>query len=340
MPILRLNAGPAGLVLHGSPASPRSAIGRAAAGKGPIIILVHGFKYDPDITEHSPHNSIFASPRYRARQMHSHWLPAMGFGTGRTTEGLAIAFGWRARGDLTCAMDAARQAGQHLAKVITDLRALAPGRPIHAVSHSMGSEVVFEALHELAAGSIDRIVTLTGASYASRAAEAVRSPAGRTIELFNVTSRENDVFDALFERLTVSRNGNDRAIGVGLDLPNVVNIQLDCAQSLVALRRFGGHISAAQTRVCHWSGYTRPGALRFFARALRRPGDVPLQALRQVLPATMAPRWSRLFTRPNIPLPLPNLIKTATCRSEFTGESDDRSVLLADTERMENIHRA
>ncbi|MEL6452502.1 MAG: alpha/beta hydrolase [Pseudomonadota bacterium] len=312
MPILRLNAGPAGLVLHGSPAPALPAIRTAARGSGPVMILVHGFKYDPDCTPCSPHTTIFRPATETTKQDHVQWLRHLGFGTGDADEGLAVAFGWRARGNLWRAERAARAAGQHLAQVIAEIRALAPHRPVHAITHSMGSEVIFEALHSLPAGAVQRIVTLTGASYASRAVAAMETEAGRTAELLNITSRENDLFDFLFERLIAPPVKGDWAMGIGLDLPNAVNIQLDCPRTLAVLTRFGGHIAPPQRRICHWSSYTRAGVLRFYARALRQPDKVPLHPMQQVLPAAVAPRWSRMFARPRLTLGLPPVQKPAS----------------------------
>lgn len=298
MPILRLNAGPSGLWIHGSPAPALPALRRAARGVGPVILMIHGFKYDPDCSACSPHATIFGYNAHPERPTHSAWLRHLGFGTGARHEGLAIAFGWRARGNLWRAERSARVAGQHLAEVISEIRAQAPARPIHAVTHSMGSEVIFEAVQRLQPGDVSRIVTLTGATYASRAVAAMQSPAGRGAELFNITSRENDVFDFMYERLIAPQVRGDRAMGIGVDLPNAVNIQLDCGRTLRALPRFGGHIAPSDRRVCHWSSYTRPGALRFYARVLRCVEEVPLAGLRAALPPGMAPRWSRMFARP------------------------------------------
>lgn len=310
MPILRLNAGPDGLSLHGSPASALSSVRTAATGTGPVVIMIHGFKYDPGGIHRSPHATIFALNPDPAAQIQ--WMRHMGFGMGAPDEGLAIAFGWRARGTIWRAERAARAAGQHLARVIALIRARAPQRPVHVVTHSMGSEVIFEALHALPAGSVDRIVTLTGASYASRAVGAMQTNAGRSAELINVTSRENDLFDFLYERLMVPTVRGDWAMGRGLDLPNAVTVQLDCAHTLGLLPRFGGHIAAPRRRICHWSGYTRPGALRFYAHALRHPQAVPLSGLQNALPAQTAPRWSRMFARPQVVLPMLSAQKNAS----------------------------
>ncbi|MEM6760422.1 MAG: alpha/beta hydrolase [Pseudomonadota bacterium] len=306
MPILRLDAAPDAVTVHGATAPVARVLRSAARGTGPVIVLVHGFKYDPICVECDPHQKIFSLNAATG------WLRPLGFGAGEPDEGLAIAFGWRARGNIWRAHYAAGQAGRHLARVITDLRRLAPTRPVHAITHSLGSEVVFEALHHLGAGDLRRIVALAGASYASRAVAAMQTAAGRAADLINVTSRENDLFDAMFERLLAPAVPGDRALGDGIALPNVVNMQLDCRDTLATLPRFGGVIAPPGRRICHWSSYTRAGALAFYAHALRHPAAMPLDALRAALPAQTAPRWSRMLARRAAAAPLPMAEKTAS----------------------------
>ncbi|MEQ3708665.1 MAG: DUF726 domain-containing protein [Tateyamaria sp.] len=312
MPILRLNAGPGGLTVHGSPAAALPAVRNAARGTGPIMVLIHGFKYDPEDTAFSPHTSIFGTETRHQKDGNVQWLRHLGFCSGNANEGLAIAFAWRARGNLWRAESSARVAGRHLAEVIGLMRRAAPNRPIHVISHSMGSEVIFEALQTLPDNAVQRIIALSGATYAIRAVDAMQSPAGRAAELFNITSRENDIFDFIYERLIAPPVAGDRAMSVGLALPNAVNLQLDCARTLAALTRFGGHVAPPARRMCHWSGYTRPGAMRFYAHLLRNPQAVPLLALQQVLPDAVAPRWSRMFAPPKMTRPLPMARKRAS----------------------------
>lgn len=303
MPILRLNAGADGIALHGSPASASRAIASAAQGTGPVIVMIHGFKYDPDCKRHSPHELIFTGATKPVLNDKVQWLHHLGFGNRDTNEGLAIVFAWRARGSLWRAQRAAVSAGRQLAQVVRNIKDRAPHRPVHVISHSMGSEVVFEALGHLPAGSIERIVALTGASYASRATAAMReTSAGRAASLVNVTSRENDPFDFLFERLIAPPGPGDVAMGQGINLPNAVTLQLDCPRTLATLSQFGGQIAPVARRVCHWSIYTRPGALQFYGRLLRQAEDIPLGALQLALPEAPAPRWSRMLS---VPKPLP-----------------------------------
>lgn len=300
MPILRLNAGADGIALHGSPASAAQVTASATKGTGPVIVMIHGFKYDPDCRRHSPHRLIFSGASHPIMNNKVQWLHHLGFGNRDNDAGLAIVFAWRARGSLWRAQRAAVSAGRQLAQVVRSIKERAPHRPVHVISHSMGSEVIFEALDHLPACSVDRIVALTGASYASRAVRAMtETPAGRTASLINVTSRENDPFDFLFERLIASPEPGDGAMGQGIDLPNAVTLQLDCPRTLATLSQFGGQIAPAVRRMCHWSIYTRPGALQFYGRLLRQADDIPLGALRQALPEAPAPRWSRMLGAPN-----------------------------------------
>ena len=312
MSILRLNATSDGLELHGSAGAPGWAIRRAARGTGPMIVLVHGYKYDPARPANNPHSTIFAAANHAMRADYTHWPRHLGFGLGNDAEGLAVAVGWRARGTLWQAQRRAVSAGRHLARAIRLLHKAAPHRPVHVITHSMGSEVAFEALQSLPEGVVGRLITLTGASYRSRAETAMRSPAGRTAELINVVTRENDIFDLMYERLVAPPRRHDTVIGAGLDLPNAVTLQLDCPATLLRLEAFGAHIAKPARRICHWSGYARPGALRFYKRLLRQPGRLSLSDLQNALPRQQSPRWSRLVSFPRGTRPLPSFEKATS----------------------------
>ncbi|MEP4249329.1 alpha/beta hydrolase [Tateyamaria sp.] len=305
MPILRVNAGHEGLAINGSPACARSVISGAAIGTGPVIILIHGFKYDPENAARSPHTGIFGTPKHPVRARKAQWLRPLGFGTGNADEGLAIAFAWRARANLWQAECAAHVAGRRLAEVIALIHRRSPARPIHVISHSMGSEVVFEALKCLPAGAIARIIALSAASYSSRVVTAMQTSAGQKAQLFNITSRENDVFDFIYEWLVAPPKTGDRAMGLGVDLPNAVNIQIDCARTLAVLAHFGGHIAPPSGGMCHWSSYTRPGVLPFYGRILRCPETVSLTGMQKMLPKHVARRWSRIVLQPRMAKGLP-----------------------------------
>ena len=298
MPVIRINAINGRAALHGSSRAVDSALQQSRTTKGPVIVMTHGYKYRPEDPNGCPHRQILslrpsAQPNYSPS-----WPQQLGFGSGFSDEGLAIAFGWDARGPLWAARRRAVSAGRVLAEVITRLHHMAPGRPIHFIGHSMGVELALEALHHIPPGALGRIISMTGAAYRSRTVQALRTPAGQRAELINVTSRENDLFDFLFERLIQPPRAGDRSIGAGLEAPNAVTLQIDCAATLDHLSGLVFPVAAPQRRVCHWSSYTRPGVLRVYNALLRDPNGLSLGALRQGLPSRSQRRWSRLLAGP------------------------------------------
>ncbi|MEM8729214.1 MAG: alpha/beta hydrolase [Pseudomonadota bacterium] len=279
----------------------------ASAGPGPIIVMIHGYKYLPGHPDHCPHHKILSMhPNVSCVKMQS-WPRRLGFGAGHTDEGLGLAFGWNARGALWTARRSAVAAGAALAEAIAQLHRHNPRRPLHILSHSMGTEVALEALRQLPPGSVQRILSMTGACYASRAQSALASPAGQQADFINVVSRENDAFDFLYERILAPPTRGDRSIGQGLTADNAVTIQIDCPRTLAHLDRLGHPIAGPERRICHWSSYTRHGILRFYNDLMRQPERLPLRVLRQGMPQDPDPRWSRLLVRPRVPAPLPYL---------------------------------
>ena len=124
------------------------------------------------------------------------------------------------------------------------------------------------------------------------------SAAGRLVQVINVTTRENDLFDFLFEWL--GKAGLDTSIGQGLRRrrPNWLDLQIDQAATLATLARLGHVLPAPRARICHWSAYTRAGTFTLY-RALLTDG-LSLSALRAALPDRPDRRWSRLW--PNLRL--------------------------------------
>lgn len=305
MAVIRINAVGDRPVLHASPAALEGALQRAGAETGPVIVMVHGYKYRPGTGARCPHRHLLSLDPDHLPWRAPSWPRQLGYGLGHANEGLAIPFGWNAGGTLRQAQASAVAAGRALAQVCAQLHAQTPNRPLHVIGHSLGIELALEALHHLPAGAISRIVSLYGASFQSRARAALATPAGQAAEFFNVTSRENDPFDFLFERLTRLQTGGDRVIGQGLDAPNAVTLQLDCPGTLAHLQSMGYAIAQPQRRICHWSSYMRPGTLRFYRHLLRYPERTPLAQLRQGVPERPTRRWSRLLALRLPPAPLP-----------------------------------
>jgi pimeloyl-ACP methyl ester carboxylesterase len=272
-------------------------------GSGPVIVMVHGFKYAPGHATECPHRHIFSLTPERECFKVVSWPRGLGFDGTRPGEGLAIGFGWHARGSLWQAYREAARAGAALATTIKTLRARAPHRPVHAIAHSFGARVVLSALAHLQTGALDRVVLLAGAEFGRHAAEALASPAGRAAEVINVTTRENDLYDFLLECLISAPARGDRSLGLSLPTgANVLTLQLDDPGTLDVLARAGFEVAPPATRICHWSPYTRPGALPFYGALLRAPDRFSLAQLRAALPERAAPRWSRIMAE--IPLPM------------------------------------
>jgi hypothetical protein len=169
--------------------------------------------------------------------------------------------------------------------------------------------MALNALRHLPRGSLDRMVLLTGASFCGNVLDLLETPAGRSVDILNVTSRENDIFDAAFERLVGSDRPGDCAIGQGIQSERVVNLQLDCPETLAALHRFGFAVGASERRICHWSSYRREGVMAFYRSFLQGQTELSLTRLKQALPDQIHPRWSRIFAMPQVSLPAP----LATC---------------------------
>lgn len=309
MPILQVNASASGMLLaQGLEAQ----AAQLAAGAGPIVILLHGFKFAPGQGDDCPHRHILAlDPQVRHRKAQS-W--PRGLGIGPQDAPRVIAFGWQGLGRVRQAWDHAAMAGHALAQLVTRLQQIAPHRPVQAMAHSMGARVVLSALPLLDQARLSRAVLLNAASYQSDARHALTSAGGAATEVFNITTRENDLFDLLLECCVLPRRG-DRCLGAGLpDQPNLVTLQLDDPRCLSVLARLGYPVPPADRRICHWSTYLRPGTLALYRALLLEPHSLPLDHLRRLLPADQHPRWSRLLAPPAAlralarrarPLPLP-----------------------------------
>jgi len=306
MPLLRLNADGSRPRLHGVDRPLEPILRRALEGSGPVIVMLHGYKFAPGHDRACPHRHILSLRPTRDCWKAVSWPAQLGFGGGAPGEGLAIAFGWSARGTIWQAYRAAQDAALALAELLCLIHRLAPHRAVHALAHSLGARVVLGALPHLPAGALRRIVLLAGAEYGHQAARALDSAAARSAELINITSRENDLFDFLFERLIAPSAAGDRSLGHGLpERPNALTVQMDCRDTLEALARSGFQVAPPMARICHWSSYLRPGVFDFYRALFRESADLPLDRLRLHLPAQSQPRWSRVRAWPALPRAVP-----------------------------------
>lgn len=302
MPLIKINTRAAKIALDGA------CLLRAQAALEPgepIVILIHGYKFSPfqRRAKNSPHDHILSlTPSEKGRRAIS-WPRHLGFGRGGENEGLCIAFGWHAQGALWQARREAAQAGRALARLVDRLGAR---NPVHIVAHSLGARVALAALPALNSGRIARIILMAPAAFQSEAHTALGAPAARRVEILNVASRENDLFDAAFEALIKTPDRKDRALGSGLGYKDQrwLDIQIDNPQTLDRLATMGFRIAPPGKRICHWSSYLRPGLFAFYAAFLRRPERLPLATLALHLPRYHAARWSRLMALPRLRLSL------------------------------------
>ncbi|MDU8926050.1 alpha/beta hydrolase [Alisedimentitalea sp. MJ-SS2] len=284
MAIIRINQRAEGLALHQSPAPVMPALRRIArTGAVPVIVMVHGFQFRPEDPRNCPHTHIFADHDAACWKGLS-WPRALGLS--RDEPELGLAYGWDARGMIWKAYANAALAGAHLARALRLIRAAAPHRKIHAITHSLGARVVFQALKHLNPGDLGRIIALNPAEFHGAARTALRSPAGRTTEVIVVTGRENAGYNLMLEKLVSPRRDGDRALGMAVPRgAGRMVLRLDRADVLRHLEGLGFPIAPQQRRVCHWSPYLRDGALEFYGALMRQSGTLPLSALHPAAPS-------------------------------------------------------
>lgn len=276
----------------------------------PVVVMVHGRGYRPGDTVHCPHRLLYAdrtggdghAPSWSRR------LGLTGPGGGRLP-GLAVGFGWDGAGSVWRAARVAEgTAAAGLVRLVTLLRRDRPQAPVDLIGHSLGARVILAALARLHPGAVGRVILMAGAEFVDRAEASLASPAGRLAEVINVTSRENDLFDWLFETalgraehgIGIGGDHGNRALGRGLGhLPNAVDVQIDSAAVRAGLAGLGFRLAAPRARICHWSVYLRPGVFPLYRALIHRRSALPLARLRAALEAPPDPRWARL----SLPLP-------------------------------------
>jgi hypothetical protein len=255
--------------------------------EAPVVVMIHGWRYAPGLAQDCPHGSILSLDPPAGDRRAVSWPRHLGLDGWR---GLGIALGWNAKCDPWRAHQRAAKTGAALAAV-ADLVHRFSGRRLQVIAHSMGARVALAALPLVQPGQIGRIVLLAAAETRSRAAAALATSAGHGVEVVNVTTRENDVFDACFE--WGIHLGLRTSIGQGLGAPHPHwrDLWIDQPGTLVRLAALGHPLSPPDRRVCHWSPYLRPGAIALY-RALI-DGTLPVRDLPETLPAR---RWSRLLS--------------------------------------------
>ena len=255
----------------------------------PVPILVHGFRYAPDVCRRNPHHLILS----HAERLADGDLPwPRHLGISEAGPDLAIAFGWNANGSFWRARAEAARAGLALAALIARIRARSPGRKVTVLAHSLGARVVLSALPALSPGDIGRAILLFPAVLRTEVAAAMATGAGRTAEIVNVTSRENRLFDLCATLL--ASGGLRRPVGAGLSghYAGWCDLRIDCAATLDHLRGLGFHIGGRDRRICHWSSYMRPGVFALYRALIAEAAPLPLDRLAPQSPPTAPDAWS------------------------------------------------
>ncbi|SPJ24828.1 alpha/beta hydrolase [Palleronia abyssalis] len=286
MPILAVNVTPEGALQGDDRLGETLALLPQGA---PVVIMVHGYKYSPWSDAHSPHDGLFAANRSTNLRRVTSWPEGLGAEDAKNGA-LCIGFGWHARGTVWQAWRQSAAVARPLAGLIS--RIVSRGRRVHLLAHSMGARVCLHALALAPAKSVDRVILMTGAALREEARLALAAPAAQTAEIVNVTSRENDLFDAMVEALMGFR---DLSIGSGLGTEDRrwLDLQIDAADTRSGLAALGFPIAPSEALICHWSAFRRPGMMPLYRALLSDRRRLSFGLLRAHLPQPEA-RWTRL----------------------------------------------
>ncbi|NNU80232.1 alpha/beta hydrolase [Halovulum dunhuangense] len=246
--------------------------------RAPIVILVHGYRYCPSRRETDPHACLFSTDPASQTPRVLRWPGALGFSRRGLEDGLCIGFGWPAgaqpvtgalpRG-FARAYDTAAEAGAALAAIITAIEALAPGRSVDLMAHSLGARVALNAIAALDRPGIGQVILLDGAEYRQRALTLMTGAAAGAAQIFNVSTPENALFDLLLTGFGPLPGARPLSAGLSADLPFAFDLRLGEPVLRPALARRGIAIGPATRPVCHWSVYSRPGAMALYRAILR-----------------------------------------------------------------------
>jgi pimeloyl-ACP methyl ester carboxylesterase len=280
---IRADATPRGLLIDGDRL--RRKLDRLPPG-APVVVMIHGWRYAPGFARDCPHGSILSMDPPPDDRRAVSWPRHLGLDG---THGLGIALGWNAKCDPWRAHLRAGWTGDRLAQIAGMVHDHAE-RPIHVIAHSMGARVALSALHQTAPGQIGRIILLAAAETRGRTLSALATPAGRSVEVINVTTRENDLFDACFEWGIHLGLRTSIGQGLGREHPRWTDLWIDQPRTLAGLAALGHPLADPPRRICHWSPYLRPGTIGLYRAILN--GRLQTRDLPGPQPGR---RWSRLL---------------------------------------------
>lgn len=247
----------------------------------PVVLMTHGFKFSPSRPDDSPHDHILGpGDNIRGRKAVS-WARRLGLvAPGREDRGLAIGFGWESRGSIWQAYRSAERSGAQLALLARMIRDLHDG-PLTLMGHSLGARVALSSLHHLSDRTVDRMVFLAAAEFRAAAQAARRTTGGEKVEIVNVRTGENAVYDLLLEAVMGRWPGSALGNG-GLQDPRWCDLRLDDEKTLQMLAGLGYAINGRRPRVCHWSLYLRAGVFDLYGDLLAGRHVLPMAELRRM----------------------------------------------------------
>ncbi|MCU4653826.1 lysophospholipase [Roseibacterium sp. SDUM158016] len=233
----------------------------------PVTVLIHGYRFSPHDPASDPHRHILSLAPRRDCWKAISWPRHLHLD--RPGADLGIGFGWAATGGLPAVAARAHEAGADLAAMMRVIRSIRPDLPLQLMAHSLGARVALSALRSAPEGAVRRIILIAGAEYRDAAADALAAPGAARTDVLNVTSGENAPFDLVFRLAVRPARLSDRPLSAGLaDVARWTDLPIDRPETRTALRALGHRIRAPQTRVCHWSGYLRPGLFAVYRRLL------------------------------------------------------------------------
>ena len=278
------------------------------AQKTRVVVMVHGYDYDPTGNVGSsgddPFYLVYGIPGAQygdppvTVDPHNSWLPLVGEIKldGTTGDDLAIAFAWVSEDHFAqyadacwsnayqyAALDQAPLAAKALATVLAYL--CSKKVPVDVFAHSLGTRLASQAIGLLEPGKDDafirRVILLGGAEYC---VDANVNMFGRSFEVFNIASREDKVLTLGAEQMChpVRANGSDAARVIGREglIGNYrwLDIQLDRESSVSWLAGKGYRVSAFNENdihpgawLNHWAYYMNDGNRAFLGDLLNKP---------------------------------------------------------------------
>ncbi len=213
----------------------------------PVVVMIHGWRYAPGFARDCPHGSILSLDPPPDDTRAISWPRHLGLDG---TSGLGIALGWNAKCDPWRAHHRAALTGLAVAEIVRLVDALS-GRSVQIIAHSMGARVALAALALVAPGQISRMILLAAAETRRRTLAALQTPAGRAVEVVNVATRENDLFDACFEWGIHLGLRTSIGQGLGRARANWHDLWIDQSRTLAALARLGHPLRESPRRICH-----------------------------------------------------------------------------------------